>query len=147
MQVKSDALSLSCKRCLHWLDSFRQSLWFVVMNLFSYNYSLFTGRFQSPGWCRPQEPASAAAGTLRRVEWQGSDRYDRAHQGQGQVHHRSHFRRWPMAEVPWPSGQHLQQHVHWVWHWVNRNQAGVFHGNFHFILQCHQHGEQRDEQD
>ncbi len=46
--------------------------------------------------------------------WDGEDmrRSAGADEGQGQVHHRPHLAGRPVAEIPRPSGQHQQQHVH-----------------------------------
>ncbi|QQP52599.1 Aconitate hydratase_ mitochondrial [Caligus rogercresseyi] len=42
----------------------------------------------------------------------GPQGHARAHQGQGEMHHGSHLRSRPMAQVPWASREHLQQHAH-----------------------------------
>lgn len=45
--------------------------------------------------------------------------------GEGEVHHGPHQRCWALAEIPRPSGQHLQQSADWCsQHWERRRQQG-----------------------
>eukprot|EP00166_Cyanidium_caldarium_P003126 ctg_302.g131 len=80
------------------------------------------GRLPGGAESEPTERPPAAAAAVRSV---GRPRYRarrHPHQGARQVHHRPHLHGRPVAQVPRPPGQHLQQHVH------RRDQRGERQG-------------------